>query len=819
MAVSCFGLAFLSGAARLEGRLAVAARDAEWANAEWAEAERASTPSAYRIVDGSVASRRPTAWGDEVILVGVRGADGRGPVPRTLLVWMGAGDAAGAREGGLRRPDSVLAGEVTQLQGRRVERAERYLWPGIRARIGIRIRPIQSLRNPGTPDRERAWARRGIGARARLVDADWLLVLEGPGRGAARALLPEAFVARDRWRSIIAERFARSGLDTGLARALALGDRTGLSVPLRESFRNLGLSHLIAVSGLHVGLVGGLAGWLISRLLAISRLPFAGRVAPFGWSIAGATGTAWLYSWFSGASVSAQRAALLLALFAFARLAGRSLTPLRALLWSALVLLVISPAGLFDLGAALSFGACGALVLSGFWRGETFELEPNMRQIGLRARVADSIRDSFWVSVAVSLATAPLVLASGLPVALGSPAFNLVAIPWTGLVVIPAALAAAIGSGWLPEIALWALLFPAHLMSRAALVLADYQPQAVPVDGLPIWGVTGLAGLGVLAIRVQLRGFALVVWIVVAGIGAAPARHGRMIEEGPRVIFFDVGQGDAALVQGNFASVLIDTGSGPLDGTGGAALIRGLRSLGVNQLDALVITHGDLDHRAGAARVLEELRVRELWLPNGGQDDPRLTELAARAERRGVAVRWLDSSATEADRGDLAIDILWPLARASLEGSPGPRKRESRNEGSLVLRVGIGGARVLFTADVGSEVEVALVERAAVLDADVLKIGHHGSRHSTTSAFLEAVSPTHAVLSAPCDPARGLPNRRVLDRLVRAGVAIWWTGRDGAVSLRVTHRGVAGDGRGDGDGLDLRSWGESRLCFARTSGS
>ncbi|MCP4906360.1 MAG: MBL fold metallo-hydrolase [bacterium] len=790
VALVCLLLAFGAGAARLGKALEAAARDAKWA-----EAASTDSPAAHRIVEARVDARRTTAWGEELILIGVRGVDGRGPVPRALLLWIGDRGGSGVRSASWGRRGAGK-GEFEEKGG---TRAERLLWPGAIARLALRIRPIQSRRNPGTPDRERAWARRALGARARLVDPDWVLLLERPGRGFEDRLRAWIPAARDRWRSAIAERFSRSGLEGGLARALAVGDRSGLSSRARESFRELGLSHLIAVSGLHVGLVGGLTGWIVLRVLAVVRFSFAPGAMPFGVSLAAATGMGGFYAWLTGASISAQRAALLFVLFALARSCGRILTPGRALAACALGLLAVDPASLFDLGSELSFGACLALIVSGFWREEKASSGSVSQKPSSREAFSKWLGDAFSLSIAVSLATAPLLLASGLPLSPVSPMLNLLAVPWVGFVLLPSSLAAAIASSWLPTLPVGVLLFPAHLFEGGVVLLAQWQPRLTPIDGLPIWAAAGIAGSGLLAMRGGLRGFALVGWIVLAVVGAAPVGSDGEFAQRPRVVFFDVGQGDATLVEGEAGTMLIDTGGGPADGTGGTALIRGLRSLGVVRLDVLVVTHGDLDHRAGAARILKRLRVRELWLPSGGEDDERLAELAEIARRRLIAVRWLEAGASGMDRGDLAIDVLWPMPGQR----PAASTRRSRNENSLVLRIGIAGVRILLSADIGGEVEARLIEDSEFLDADILKVGHHGSRHSTTPAFLEAVSPTHAVISAPCDPARGLPNEQVFDRLMEAGVSIWWTGRDGAVSLNLLGRGV---------GLDFAGWGERRRC-------
>ncbi len=784
--ILCASVSFLAGAARLESLLDSAARDSKRTRVEAADSR-----DAHRIVEARVASRRPTAWGDEVILVGARGVDGRGPIARTLR--LSVGDGRGYRT----RLDIGSDGESGE---HRRARADRLLWPGLVARLALRIRPMESRRNPGTPDRERAWARRGVGVRASLVDPDWVLIIGRPALGAGDRIRQRVEVIRDRWRGTVAKRFSRTGLETGLARALALGDRRGLSSTVRESFRELGLSHLIAISGLHVGLVAGLAGWLVVRLLTFTIPPFALTAMPFGLSVAVAAGAGWLYAWCTGAAVSAQRAALLFALFGLARVFKRNLSPASALAWTALALLAIAPSALFDLGAELSFCACVALLLAGFWHHETGSEEHVDRRAGGEGRFSRSLIEIFSVSVAVSLSTAPLVLAMGMPLSLGSPVFNVLAIPWTAFLVIPTSLLATAGSSWLPPIALHVLLIPAHTMELAVPLLAQWHPRLLPLDGLPLWAVAGIAGMGLFAIRRGVRGLALCAWVALVVVGAAPALQGSGLPVGPGVVFFDMGQGDAALVEGKTCRILIDSGAGPADGTGGGALVRGLRSLGVSRLDVLVVTHGDLDHRAGAARVMQRIRVGELWLPRGGEDDERLGELARKARSLGVVVGWLNAGGTTPSCGDLDVDVLWPPDSKTL--LPRPRRR-SRNEGSLVLRVSVDGTRILFPADIGREVESMLIENRDLLAADVLKVGHHGSRHSTTAVFLEAVAPAHAVISAPCDPARGLPNGLILDRLALAGVSVWWTGRDGAVSLRRARDRV---------GFDVVRWGDRRRC-------
>jgi len=353
---------------------------------------------------------------------------------------------------------------------------------------------------------------------------------------------------------------------------------------------------------------------------------------------------------------------------------------------------------------------------------------------------------------------------------------------------------AAASVGHLPAALTAVLVAPADALARGVQLAAEGLAEP------PHWALLSppwlalLGALGLCCSRLGRVGAASLAWIVIALTSASPVASGPFDRGSPRVVFFDVGQGDAALVQSRHASLLIDSGPGPPDGSGGLALVRALHALGLARLDVFAVTHGDLDHRGGAIRILGSLPVAELWLPESGREDDALKALAACARAHGTRVRWLGMDAKDTRRGDLEVEVLWP--------DPA-RPVTSRNETSLVLRVRCDGNVSLFTADIGKSVERMLVAQGRSLAADILKVAHHGSRRSSSLAFLKAVSPSTVILSAPCDPTRGLPNGRVLDRLRDLGATLGWTGRDGALSLA---RG-AGTGR-----WTLRTWGRARRC-------
>jgi competence protein ComEC len=211
-------------------------------------------------------------------------------------------------------------------------------------------------------------------------------------------------------------------------------------------------------------------------------------------------------------------------------------------------------------------------------------------------------------------------------------------------------------------------------------------------------------------------------------------------------------------------------------------VVPALRALGVERLDLVAASHGDLDHRGGLPAVVSALPVGRIWLPRGASADPAFAELRARAAAAGVPVEEHGSGDAVQSFGDLRIAALWPPESRS-SGSSGAAA--SRNSRSLVLRVETSHAQVLLPGDLDAAAEQALVASGAALASEVLLTPHHGSRTSSSARFLAAVDADLAIVSAPCAGRFDLPHGEVRARLRAAGLALWWTGRDGAVLVEL----------------------------------
>jgi len=635
--------------------------------------------------------------------------------------------------------------------------------PGEKIRARVRLREPRELRNPGSRSRLRDLERAGIGAQGRLVHP--ALHVRMPEREGPRPLA-RLHARRAAW----GERMAAAGAGAGLLRALALGDRRALSSAQRDAFARLGIAHLLAVSGLHLALVASLfftaTRWTLGRSAAL-----AARRDTRVFALAAGVAAAVIYAVLSGWGVPVRRALTLLFGLALAVAAGRPRAALPPLAAAAIAVLACEPRALFLAGAQLSFAASLALVVA----GRRLVTSPRPDAGFAMRRASAALR----VSASAVTVTAPLVAIHLGRVAPFALAANLVAIPWTACVLLPAAGLALVGAALPPGPTSDAILgwagVPAHGTAIAVASLASRLP-APTVAGHPGclgWVVVGvLVALSFAAARTRTRVFLAVA--VTAVIALAPPR--ALAPPPPRLVFLEVGQGDAAVAQSREAAVLIDGGRaipGGID-LGARAVVPALAALGIRRLDLVIVTHDDLDHRGGIPAVLRELPVTEVWAPYGTRGSEALKDVLAAARERGIPVRERGAGSPAVDFGSLRVTPLWPPPGAA-PASP--------NDRSLVVRIDVAGQRALLPGDLEISAEAALLASAADLRADVLKLAHHGSRTSSSEAFLAAVDASVAVASAPCGGRFAMPHPEVLARTRERALSLWWTGRDGAVMV------------------------------------
>jgi competence protein ComEC len=625
------------------------------------------------------------------------------------------------------------------------------LLPGERALARLQLERPRPPTNPGASDSRRRLERRGIRRSARLVDDAFARIAPAPNGPAAwlecaRRAIGATLDPPDRPP-------LRSG---ALLRALAIADTSRLDDALRAVFAESGTTHLLSVSGTHVvfvvWIVAAALGFALRRAQWLPAVRFA-RTGGLGLGVLAGVG----YAVLCGLGPPALRAAAMAFAAGVALLGGRRAAAWNALALAGLAVLALDPAALFEASFQLSFLAVAGLLL---WRPP-----------------AGLLRGSAHVSLAAGLATAPLAASIGAPLPAGWLLANALAVPYFSAGVVPLALAGgALGErmAWLVPLARAA----AELGIRGLESLASPDLLAGPRDPLALSLALAAAGFGLRALALGRRrvSLALLCGAACAGIVAAPAGNRPVVT--PSLLVLDVGHGDALLLRAGPHAWLVDAGTrfAGFD-AGRAVVVPALRAEGVHRLDALVVSHADLDHAGGAASVLEALPVGELWLTRESLDARALWRLRRVAARRAVPVRVI-AAGDERAAPELRLRALWP---------PASHAPTSTNAGSIVLRVETRSACALLGGDAPAEVELALVSSAR--PCAVLKLGHHGSATSSDPRFLDALAPELAIASAGRRPRAPLPHPRVRGRLRARSISLWQTRRDGALWIALEKPG------------------------------
>ncbi len=606
---------------------------------------------------------------------------------------------------------------------------------GAHVQAELRLRRPRGSLNPGGFDFERYALERRLAAsgyvRALIkVDAN----LAGPVERARQAVVDS--IARKQG----------NGRTAAVLRALAVGDQAPLDEEAWDLFRATGTSHLIAISGFHIGLVAGfvacIAGWAW-RAWPRFALSWPRQRAQAAFALAGALG----YSLLAGLSPPVLRTLVMIAVVTAAAMWRRPTGPAQGLGLAAFVALAIDPLAVLNAGFWLSFAGVAVLI----WC------------LGGRPRV-DFARELGRAQVAATLGLAPIGVALFQQLSLVGPVANIVAIPWVSLVVVPLLLAAMMMlpfSGYLAD----AVLSIAAMACDGLLIVLDHVAGwpwvEVWLPTPPAWALLlALAGVGLVlmprGVPGRWLGFALMVPAFVPPSRVLP----------PDVVelwMFDVGQGQAVLVRDHRHAMLVDTGgSRGRYSSARAVVIPALRALGIDRIDTLVVSHGDNDHAGGLAVL--EAAFPGIAVITGTDMTDRAHCVAGEA--------W--------SAGTFSVEILHPPAHFPPLG----------NDSACVLRIDTPGGSILLPSDVSTLIEQRLLRNGARIKADVVAMPHHGSRSSSDPAFVAAVGARLALASAGWRNRYGHPHAEVVARWRGQGARVLDTGGSGAIGVRLAAGGA-----------------------------
>lgn len=600
------------------------------------------------------------------------------------------------------------------------------LHSGERWRLAVQLKRPSGLLNPGGFDYEA-----------------WLLAQRIGATGSVKSgtLLQASTLS---WRETLRQRLLAveaQGRQATLA-ALVLGDDSGLSTADWQILQNTGTVHLLIISGQHVGLLAGLVYALVAGLARYGIWPAKWPWLP--WACALAFLAALGYATLAGFEVPARRACAMIGMVLWWRLRYRHLGVSLPLLAAMSLVLVIEPLASLQAGFWLSFGAVG--VLSFCFSGR------------LGAWGAWSTwRRAQWV-IALGL-LAPMI-ALGLPISLSGPLANLFAVPWISVVVLPLALLGTVllsipGLGVPGEILLWlaggALRGLFAVLGQLSAWLPAWWPRL-----LPWWAWSLVASGAVLlllpkGVPMRLLGWPLLMLWVFLPVTRPAIGHAHVWQ-------LDVGQGLAVLVRTRQHTLLYDAGprSGAYD-SGERIVAPTLRRLGEQRLDLLLLSHADQDHAGGALAVQAQFPAAEVISGELQRLPPSLNAQPC------VERSW---------SWDGVHFAMWQW-----------RAAQNGNQASCVLSIDANGERLLLTGDIDIAAERALLASDFAVGAQWLQAPHHGSRSSSSAAFLAAVAPRGVLVSRGRHNAFGHPHPSVLARYEQLGIDVYDSARSGAIQL------------------------------------
>ena len=602
-----------------------------------------------------------------------------------------------------------------------------------------RVRAPRGLRNPGWFDGEKQSLARRIAAIGYIRDAEPVERL-----GEARGM--------DAWRDAMAGRIDASVASDSsrYVRALALGDTRQLAEADWEALRATGLTHLIAISGFHVGLVAGFFALLGAGIWRL--LPGLGRWLPRPQAAAiVALAGALFYAAVAGWELPTVRTVLMIGVVVVARMARRSLRVADSLALAAVAVTLVDPLSLLTAGFWLSFAGVAWLV----W------CLPRVDE----QRLVPGFLTAQWVA---TLGLLPLTAVLFGQASLAGPVANLVAIPWWSLVVVPLALlgtgleAVQAGwGGWAWRLAAWCFdlswpLFGWLAESRFSLWwLPEARWYALP---LALVGAFWL----LLPRGVPGKALAVLLWLPLLWPDRELPRHGEA-----ELVVLDVGQGLSVLVRTARHAYLYDMGPAVPDGydAGERVVVPALLALGVRRLHGAIVSHSDADHAGGLGAVMRRFPARARFAPRGSGIEGTAPCLAGTGwEADGVRFRFLHPT------------LHFPYIR---------------NEASCVLRVESAHGVALLMGDVGEIIEREMMRRDPdSIRADVVLAGHHGSRTSSDPTFVNATGASHALMSAGYGNRFGHPHEQVEYRWSRAGAGVLSTATGGALRVRLGEGGA-----------------------------
>jgi competence protein ComEC len=566
-------------------------------------------------------------------------------------------------------------------------------------------------------------------------------------------------------------------------KAIILGLKRGISQQMRDAFSATGLAHLLSISGTHLGLLALIIflsiRTIIKYLPARALVGMSLYISPTQIAVLLTLPVLVLYTLISGSNIPTLRALIMIFVYMSALFLGRKGQWLNSLSIAAVIILLWQPDALFELSFLLSFIAVLFIgyVVEKKERFETQDSEPV--QTSLITKIIQRIKIVTLVTIAAVIGTAPLVATYFHQFPLVAPVTNLLVTPLVCFIILPFGLITC---------------FIALILNLSAIPLSNVI-DTVTYFILKI--IKAFSGIPYANFHVHNPSFITIVlyFLTLAFMFKSRYRwralpflivlffyliHPYFLDNNLKVTFLDAGQGDAAVVRLPDGKVMVIDGSTHDPDMGRRVIAPYLWSNGIHKIDYVVSTHPHPDHYGGLIYIMDNFDVSEVWL--NGRITPGSKDFFQRIIDNNIFYRVL-SRGDVLEAGKYRIYILHPYNGFYADSPRGDYS--DQNSDSLVLKVQSHGVSILFTGDIEVEAEENLVYLGKWLVSDIVKVPHHGSKTSNSKRFIESVRPKIAVISVGQHNPFNHPHKEVLERYRNAGVEIFRTDIDGAVTITV----------------------------------
>lgn len=665
-------------------------------------------------------------------------------------------------------------------------------------RFHSRIKKIQSFKNPGGFDHERYLHRKGIYVSGFVSNpADVVLIRHGAASGFRRKL--------ENYRSSLKELIYKnaSSPEREVIEAITLGNQNAIPQTVRDNFASTGTSHILSISGLHVGMVAAGGFFLILFLLKTSEyLMLKFNVIKL------ATAASFLpviiYSLVAGMGTPVLRSALMALAFFTALLIGRQKDLLHILFLAALIILIALPESLFEISFQLSFCAVWAIIYMVPKFNDTSI--PYLSSIPHQVQpIIRRIYTMILVSIAATLGTLPIIIFHFNRVSAVTLIANLIEVPLLGILVLIPALLAILTAVFAPGLA-GLLIKTAAFFTHISLDIIN------KLASLP-WSSFNVVKPNIPEIIVFYMMLFFLTELLSPENKKKPdgftTRHPFLIKTGALIsaVFLlssaaywtiknqnasdlnmaaiDVGQGASTLIQMPRGINMLIDGGGLRDSSfdmGRFVIAPFLYAKRITKIDIVVLTHPHPDHLQGLIHIMNNFDVREVWRTRLKTDDDLYRQFEKAIHDNNIEVKQLSSQFPPERISDVTFQCLWPPdpafhARTSMS-------YDDINNASLVLKMKFGTNSFLITGDISSQVEAQLIRLGQNLKSDLLFVPHHGSVHSSSEEFIRKVSSRFAIISSGRNNIFRHPHPAVIDRYTSAGTQVFRTDQDGAILIR-----------------------------------